>query len=245
MTSTEPLDHEQINANVAAHMPPQPQPSPPDSFLYPMQWNPDTNEWAPSSEQHSTFDVAEPGHGDERDARPMVNEPGDPRTYSDAGATPDGRLNLLDAVRAPQRGVVHPPVQRVEHVITTNEVASGAIRARTVRIENPATSGSPQQPVVLLEANKNRSRALIKCITTNGVIVVTPIRQGGVISGTGLPVGNVGGYAIATGDPIHEVKSTDGVEAVLFNTAAQAFCDVSIWEEMNTTADMPDVPGPV
>src|SRR5215831_6018411 len=137
-------DHEQAALTyetlpVDAHMPPQPGGGP----VWANVWNPDTNEWAPSNEQHSTFGVAEPSHGDDPTAEPMSTQYGredDSARY--------GNLNLLDAVRSPGREVPSQPV-RVEHVVHTEEVSSARVRARLMAVTN-------LQNVVLLEENPNR-----------------------------------------------------------------------------------------
>jgi hypothetical protein len=212
--------------NVDAHMPPQP--VDPDSTVWADEWNPETNEWAPSSEQHSVFGLAEPSHGDVQTAEPMPNDPGDPRTYQDGGGTPDVRKNLLTDVRE-HRQATPLPVQRVEHVVTTSEVGAALVRGRVVRVQGTL-------PIVLLEETPNRRRALLKCITTAAVIVINPLRQGGGIATTTAPAGNLAGFPLATGDPVHEVKSSAGVEAVVSNTAASPFCDVAVWEELDAPA---------
>jgi hypothetical protein len=211
-------------------------------------WNPETNEWAPSNTPHNVAGPGapqQPSHGDVMTADPMIDQPG---VYGgmagQGGGTPDARPNLLDAVRG-SRTPVPAQLAPVQHqiVVETKEVASSANRARVVRVQVQGAGQNAQQAVTLLENNPNRDRALIKCITTNGVIVLAPLRQGGVPTGTGVPSGNMAGYPLATGDPIHEVKSSDGVEAYIWNTGAQTFCDVAIWEEMKTPHDEPGLSG--
>jgi hypothetical protein len=219
-------------SNVAAHMPPDPG----DHPVWANTWNPQTNEWSPSNEQHSVFGLAEPSHGDTPAAEPMPNDPGDPRSYQDGGGTPDARLNLLDAVRGTGQPV-QAPVQRVEHVIHTQEEPSSKVRARVVRVQAPAAGAGGPVTTVVLEENMKRDRAILKCITTSGVVVLMPLRQGGVnVATAGAPAGFMAGFPLATGDPPLEVKAGAGVEAIIANTGGSAFCDIAIWEEMRDTA---------
>jgi hypothetical protein len=231
-------------ANISAHMPPL-SAAVVDLVENPaVWWNPDTNEWAPSNTPNNVVGSGAPGqpsHGDVMTADPMSNYVGH---TTPGGTTPDARPNLLDAVRrsnTPAPTAFAP----IEHkiVVETTHVASSANRARVVRVQAQASGGNDAQAVVLLEDNPNRDRALIKCITTNGVIVLTPLRQGGVPTNLAVPTGNIAGYPLATGDPVHEVKSSDGVEAYIANGTAQAFCDVAIWEEMKTPGYEPGLTG--
>jgi hypothetical protein len=232
--------------SVDAHMPPQPEEVAQPSSVFANEWNPVTNEWAPSNNPHAATTVQDPSrnqqpsHGDVHDARPQPSDLGAPWTWAppDDGSTPDARMNLLDAVKNP-RQVSRPPTQIVHHIVETNEVSSGRIRARVVRVQAPAAGGNDAASVVLLEENKDRDRALIKLITTNGVIVLTPMRQGGLTANTAVPAGSIPGFPIATGDPVHEIKSSEGVEAYIANSSGQAFCDVAIWEEMKSTQNLP------
>lgn len=217
------LDHT-ATTNIDAHMPPQPGGDP----VWANTYNPDTNEWAPSNEQHSTFGVAEPSHGDAETAEPMVNDPGDPRTYTDGGGVPDARPNLLDAVRG--QGVpLQPPPQRIEHHVYTEEVASTRVRARVI-----AVVGN-NAPTVLLEENQKRDRALIKVLTAASTILISPVRQGGQPAIVGAPTLPGAFWPLIATDGNFEVKSQAGVEAI-GTVAAGTVILVAIWEEMRDTA---------
>lgn len=213
--------------NVDAHMPPSPGRQP----VWADVWNPDTNEWAPSNEQHSTWGVAEPTHFDAPTATPETPSYGVP----DGGVMPDGRLNLLDSVKAGGSPATVPRAV-VHHVIETQEEASSHIRTRIVRVQGTA-------PTTILEQNPNRDRAIVKAITTNGIVVLFPVHQGGVQASAAVPAGGAAGWPLATGDSDLKVESSDGVEAVVFNSGAQAFCDVAIWEEMKGPNDAPGLSG--
>lgn len=185
---------------------------------------PPTNEWDPGSEQYSTVGIAEPSHGDDPTAQPMSDAPGqDPGTV---GSTPDGRMNLLDAVKgaAPQL----PPVQEVHHTVETFSVGSDRVRGRVVRVVNNNIE------TTLLEQNPNRVRAIIKPITTNGVIIIGSALQGGNPQYTAIPTGPAAFYPQATGDPTLTIESTAAV--VAYGTVAAGFCDVAIWEELQADA---------
>lgn len=214
--------------NTDAHMPPQPIPKE-DDPVWANTWNPETNEWAPSSEQHSVFGVAEPSHGDEPHAAPSSEEYG--RPDPDGGTIPDARMNLLDAVQGTTAALPAPPVT-VRHIVETQEQSSPLARGRVVRVQGGA-------PTVLLEENPNRARAILKAITTSGIVLLYPARQGGVQPQTGVPVGTMAGYPLATGDPPHVVESGSAVEAFAANTGVTAFTDVAVWEELDQPGSAP------
>lgn len=223
--------HSLWTTNPDAHFPPQPTPAPAD--LPGIEWNPGTNEWAPSNTPIGGGSAEganqEPSHGDVQPASPQSSEPG-----VVTGTTPDARGTLLSSVRNPPASTPLP-VQRVEHVITTQEEGNDLVRTRTVRVSGTV-------PVVLLEENPHRTRALLKLVTSNGVITISPIRQGGIGASTaGVPTAPNAGYMIATGDPVHESKSKAGIEALVEDTGASTFCDVTIWEEMSVPGDHPGV----
>lgn len=221
--------------NVDAHMPPQPGPAAPEDsntvFARP-SWNPETNEWAPSNEQHSTFGVAEPSHGDDPSAVPMSDAPGQPPDT--VGSAPDARLNLLDAVR--YGGAAAPPVVEHHHVVETSEQGNIKVRGKTVRVQAAAAGGNAVASVVLLEENPARVRAVIKVITANGQVVLTPLRQGGVVPTLTAAAAPIAGWVQTAGDPPLVVESQAGVEAVIFNATAVSACDVTVWEELNDSA---------
>jgi hypothetical protein len=208
------------DTNVDAHMPPQAVPAD-DDPVWANEWNPDTNEWAPSSEQHSVFGVAEPSHGDEPHAMPEADYPGGP---SDGGTVPDARLNLADTLRG--KGPVPAPVARIEHVVTTEEVAATIVRARIVAVVGNAT------PTVLLDEAPNRKRALIHVITAASQILVYPARQGGIPALVAAPTTGGAFWFQATGDAHLEVKAQAAVEAVGITAGGTVL--VAIWEELNT-----------
>jgi len=219
--------------NVDAHMPPQPQQAPAD--IPGFTWNPGTNEWAPSNEPvgggSAEVGNQEPSHGDVTPARPMSRAQSEP---SPDGSQDSPRMNLLDSVRQPAASTPLP-VQRVEHVITTQESGTDLVRTRTVRVQGTV-------PVVLLEENPYRTRAYLKMVTSNAVMTIYPLRQGGAgTSTTGVPTAPNAGYMIATGDPIHESKSQAGIEAVVEDTGASSFADVTVWEEMSVPGDRPGI----
>lgn len=218
--------------NVHAHFPPQAIPNETDEPW----WNPDTNEWAPSSQQHSTFGIAEPSHADEPVARPMSEAPGQPP--GSEGSEPEARLNLLDSVRQGGRAEHAPvPVQRVEHVVTTEEHAADQIRTRTVRVTGT-------QPTTLLEQNPNRIRARLKVITTSGQVILSPLHQGGIgVGPVAAATAPLAGWVQSQTDPVLTVEAADGVEAIASNTGVTAFTDVSIWEEMKAAGNSPGLSG--
>ncbi len=113
----------------------------------------------------------------------------------------------------------------VEHVVDTIEHGADQIRGRVVRV--PANT----ETVSLLDENMNRTRALIKVVTSSAVVMVQQARQGGNPRLTATPVGPQAAFPIATGDPVLEVKATCGVEAYGV-IAAPGFVDVAIWEEL-------------
>lgn len=218
--------------NVDAHMPPQPvvPAAAPGGFT----WNPDTNEWAPSNEPigGGSAELAnqEPSHGDVQPAHPQSREPGGP----DTGSQDSPRMNLLDSVRNPPQSMPLP-TQRVEHVISTQEDGTDLVRTRTVRVQGTT-------PVMLLEENPYRTMAYLKMVTSNGVIMMFPTRQGGAgTSTTGIPTAPNGGYLFATGDPVHKSESKAGIEAIVQDTGASTFADVTIWEEMSVPGDKPGI----
>lgn len=218
--------------NVDAHMPPQPAPA--DTSTVQQQWNPDTNEWAPSNEPDgggsAELGNQEPSHGDVTPARPMSREPGGP----DTGSQDSPRMNLLDSVRQPPQSTPLP-VQRVEHVVKTQDDGTDLVRTRTVRVQGTT-------PVVLLEENPYRTLAMIKMVTSNAVITMYPLRQGGGgVSSTGVPTAPNAGYLFATGDPVHKSESKAGIEAIVEDTGSSLFADVTIWEEMSVPGDAPGI----
>lgn len=190
-------------------------------------WNPETDDWSPSDEPYDVVGVqgdafGEPTHFDTPD---YVGAPIGTDQYGieDHGSVPVRELNLIDDVKARMRTA--PPAQVVHHVIETFEEGAELVRARVVRVIGN------QQQTMLLEENPNRRRALIKCITTAGVVMVQPAHQGGNLTNAAVPTGNQAAYPQATGDPVLEVKSQAGVEAYGI-VAAPGFVDVAVWEEM-------------
>lgn len=221
------VEHD-ATANIAAHLPPAPGRQP----VWADVWNPVTNEWAPSNEQHSTWGVAEPTHYDSADATPETQSYGvDERGSS----TPDARANLLDAVRSggPPATV---PTHIVQHVITTQEEPSSHIRTRTVRVQGT-------EPTVLLEQNENRIRAILKVITTSGQVLIGPVHQGQQVRNTATATAPLAQWVQSAGDPHLVVESSEGCEALASNTGVTLFSDVSIWEEMKGAGDSPGLSG--
>jgi len=140
--------------NVDAHMPPQPagqQTAPQDPVYATPQWNPETNEWAPSNEQHSTWGVAEPGHGDVEDANPVSESYG----HAPSGTIPDRRLNLIDSVRD-VRGPTPAPTVHYTHDVRTTEAGAESVRFHQEFVQGTAP------PTPILQQNPNRKRALIR-----------------------------------------------------------------------------------
>lgn len=135
--------------NTDAHMPAQPAPQ--DPVYATPRWNPETNEWAPSNEQHSTWEVGEPSHSDEPTAHPMSDAPGQTEFW---GSIPDERLNLIDSVRTP-RGPIVQQVVHHEHDVRTTETG-----AESLRFHQEFVSGSA--PITLLTQNPARKRALLR-----------------------------------------------------------------------------------
>ena len=212
---------------IDAHMPPQPLPED-DDPVWGNTYNPETNEWAPSSEQHSTFGVAEPSHGDEPDAAPSSEQYG--RYDDDGGTTPDARLNLLSSIRGVNAPLPAPPIQ-VQHVVTTETLQPALVRARSVVV-----AGNTQASV-LLEENPNRKRALIRVFTAASTILVSPLRQGGVPQLVAPPTTPGAFFPLSTADAQLEVKSGAGVEAVGITAAGVVI--VSVWEEMDGPGNHP------
>ena len=206
---TQAIDH---------HFPPQPNADIVD---------PATNEWAPSNTPHAVGGLGEPSHDDDPHAAPLSNSEGHPNTYNEGGGTPDGRLNLLDAVKA--HGTPAPPTQTVHHVMETREVAGRRISSRIL-----AVVGN-QVPTTLLEDNPQRERALIKVITSNSTILCSPKNQGGIPVGgfAAAPTVPTAFWAQATGEGPLEVKSSAAVDAYGI-VAAPGVVLVAIWEESTT-----------
>lgn len=223
-------------ANIDAHMPPQPGDTADVNpvFATPV-WNPDTNEWAPSNEQHSVFGVAEPSHGDDPSAMPMSDAPGQPPDT--VGSAPDARKNLLDAVRQGPTQLPAPVVEH-HHVVDVQEQGNVRVRTKTVRVQaQPAGGGgNDYQPVTILEEAPNRSRAVIRVITTNGQVVLTPLRQGGVQPTLTAAAAPIAGFVLSQADGMLTTEVQAGIEAVVFNVTQQAFADVTVWEELNDSA---------
>jgi hypothetical protein len=197
-----------------------------DSPVWSNTWNPETDEWSPSDEPYNVVGEAggpygEPTHYDTPDyaGSPSSEQYG----HEDGGTVAVHELNLIDDVK--QRMRTAPPPQVVHHVIETFEEGAELVRARVVRVVGN------QQQTMLLEENPNRRRALIKCITTAGVVMVQPAHQGGNLTNAAIPTGNQAAYPQATGDPVLEVKSQAGVEAYGI-VVAPGFVDVAVWEEM-------------
>lgn len=199
------------------------------SSVWSSLWNPPTNEWEPSADplDPTTAAFGEPSHEDEPTAEPMSEQPG----HAPSGTVPDPRANLLTDVR--DRAAQAGPETVVRHYVTTIDKSADLVVGRVVRVVGAAGVGD-SSPTVLLTANPNRTRALIKPITTNGVIMLQPFNQGGNLPQTGVPAAPMSAYPIATGDPVHEVKSGAAVEAYAAGTTD--FVDVAIWEEI-TGAD--------
>lgn len=193
-------------------------------------WNPHINSWDPTTDTLRTTEdtdvVGYQEHVDEYTTPPLSESYGVERGV---GTAPDPRLNVLTNVRQP--GPTPAPPQVIRHEVETYERGSDEVRARTVVITRIDT------PVVLLEENPNRKRALIKVITSNAVVMIQPGRVGGSgVQFSAIPSGNSGMWAQATGDPNLEVKSTDQVEC--YGTGANTAgllttpISVTIWEEM-------------
>jgi hypothetical protein len=122
-------------------------------------WNPEPNVFAPSSEDPGVWGLAEPSHGDVMTAAPMVDAPGDPRTYRQGGSGPDVRANLLTDVRA--RSALPPPMQVVRHEVHTYETGAEGISVRQYALMNVLL------PLQLLEANPRRKRALVRIVPSS------------------------------------------------------------------------------
>lgn len=237
-------EHQGVDVN--AHMPvaTPPQTSSPLDTVFGLAWNPDTNEWAPSDHPVGGGDAEnanqEPSHGDEHYARPMGNDPGDPPTYTEGGGVPDARANLLDSVRAAPQAP--QPVAQVHHTVETIEQGNDRTRARTIRVQLAAVGGGNDGGTVILEQNPARAFALIKCVTTNGVVILFPGQEGiGNLQYTGVPTAPSPGFFLATGDPVLKIESTAMVSAIAADTGTQAFCDLSIWEEMSNPSGDPGI----
>lgn len=186
----------------------------------PVNWNPITNTWEPIPPL-AEYDVAEPGHEDIPTATPLSDTAG--HEDSDGGSTPDRRMNLLDAVR----GGVDPDVPLdnvVHHVMETREAPVSICSGRIVAVVGNA------QPSVLLSENPNRTRALIKVITSASVIMVGAEGQGGNVPLVAAPTIPAGQYPQATGDPVLTIESTGAVEAY-GTVAAPGVILVAVWEE--------------
>jgi hypothetical protein len=231
-----PYTPEAQGANIDAHMP-QPPATTPADVVFGLVWNPQTNQWAPSDEPigggNATVANQEPSHGDVPIAAPMSSPP-------PTGTTPDARANLLDSVKASGPGPA--PVAQVHHVVETIEQGNDRVRARTIRVQLAAVGGGPDGGTVLLEQNPRRAFALIKLVTTNGVIIIFPGGQGaGNLAFTGVPTAPYAGFFMATGDPVLKIESSAMVSAIVAYSGTQAFCDVSIWEEMSNPSGDPGI----
>lgn len=179
-----------------------------------------SNRWAPDA---TTMDpVTEQGlHVPER----SLTAPG-------VGVGPDY------AEGPPIESVAHKPPQHQQpapelvsrHVVETQNVGAALVRARVVPVVGNQT------PSALLEYNPNRTRALIKVITSNAIILIGPARQGGAPALTAAPTQGLAHYAQATGDPQLEIKSAAAVEAYGVQAVGGVIL-VSIWEEQISAND--------
>lgn len=199
--------------NVDAHMPPQPghaQRVAADPVYATPSWNPDTNEWAPSNEQHSVWGVAEPGHGDDPTAEPMSESYG----QAPSGTIPDQRYNLIDDVRR-QMAPLAPPTQEHHHVVEEVEKGSPTWRVRHVVVQGAT-------PTQLVEENQNRKRMLLRIIPGDAPVTqVIPINGSGTLQFT-VPAGKTW-----TVQSINYVYTASAVVAnrnvrVRFNSGANA-----------------------
>lgn len=190
------------------------------------QWNPPDNEWDPNATPHETWGVEALDHTDDQTAEPMSEQYG----HGPSGTTPDARENLLTDVQNP-RTAAPLPTQTVHHIVETVEVGSAVVRPRTVRVVGNTTE------TPLLEENPNRERAIIKLVTTNGVIIIGAARQGGNPQFNATPTGPSNWWYQATGDPVLVIETTAAV--VAYGVAVAGAVDVCIWEELRTPSDAP------
>jgi hypothetical protein len=218
--------------NVDAHMPPQPKPDEnlqADPALVP-HWNPDTNEWAPSNEQHETWGVAEPPHYDDPTATPVSESYG----QAPSGTVPDARLNLIDSIRP--RTALPAPVVRHEHEVRTTETGS-----ETVRFRQEFVSGLT--PTTLLAQNPNRKRALLRVLgSATSFVVTTPTTSSATVLTVPVPAGqtwsnisalnfaftsdaNVGlrQLQITVRDPLNRVLATYAMTVTQAQSLAQSY----------------------
>lgn len=205
----------------------------PDTPVWANEWTPHVDRWDPNADTYTEYERQGPGHGDLPDASPMSDEYGQPTS----GSTPDARANLLTDVRRVRQTA--PPIQVIRHEVITSEAGAERIRARTVMVTSNAA------PTVLLDANPNRKRALIKVITSNQVIMVNEGRAGYGQPLAAVPTANATGWAQATGDPMLEVKSQAMVEAYgagAVNAGTNTLTTpiaVTIWEEIQDPSHVP------
>jgi hypothetical protein len=151
--------------NVDAHMPPQPggvERALSDPVYATPSWNPQTNEWSPSNEQHSVWGLAEPPHSDDPTADPMSESYG----QVPSGTIPDARLNLIDSVRQSMTPIAPPP-QEHHHVVEEVEKGSPIWRVRHVVVQS---STVPQQ---IVEENEQRKRVLLRIIPSDATVAST------------------------------------------------------------------------
>lgn len=201
-------------------------------------WNPHQNRWAPTDEPVGGDAGPEP-HGDNPTASPTSEafdyiDPG-------GGTGPDARTNVQQ-VATPGPGT--PPTQRVVHEMETYEVGGEIARGRVIVV------GSNLTPAVLLDENPNRKRALIKVITSTSVILVGPHAQLGSPGLTAPPTAPLAAYPIATGDPVHEIKSQAAIDVLgvgpVSGTSAGVLTTpimVAVWEETNSVQGGPGLTG--
>lgn len=173
-------------------------------------WNPLTNEW---EKVPPLGTVVEHDHTDIPTASPVSDTEG----HVDGGTVPDARMNLIDSVRG---GVADaPPVQVVRHLLETTEVPSDNVAARGVTVK------AGGQPTILLNANPNRTRALLKVLTGGGAVYMGPTSSLANAL-VGAATGARPGWLLAAADPIFESKSSAEISAITGTD-----CDVQIWEE--------------
>lgn len=178
--------------------------------------NVDTNVWLPKVEPLALIGIAEPSHDDDPTA--------DPAAGIGAGA-PEERLNLLDAVKAPQ--AVTPPETIVHHVLETQEQGTPSFHARTIVV--PGAVGV--HPVTtVLEENPNRTRAIVKVLTGSGVINLTEGGSGiGGSATASLANAPMAAWPQSASDAPFKIETQ--AQVVAYNPG-NANVLVAIWEEV-------------
>jgi hypothetical protein len=200
-------------------------------------WNPESNLWQPSNEPYPAYGqdaavVEYQSHADVMTATPISEMYGTPDPYG-TGTTPDPRLNLLTDKQ--QVGPAAPPVHIVKQETVTRETGADVIRARTVAVVGNLV------PTRLLDENPNRSRALVKVVTTNSVVLIGPPFGGmGAPQLSATPTQPGAQWWQATGDPLFKIESCAAVDAIGV-IAPPGVVLVSVWEELNNPGHTPGV----